>query len=107
VEIAHPYVSWGLWLADCPRAGFGCPNAEHYGPHPISGHVGGLTETGFRCNHCTLECPVEWPADRDAIGRILNMRPVPATRNWRLGEPVQHLVAENIEHGLIAVNGGQ
>lgn len=103
--IAYAYVSWGLWVATCPRPQ--CPGAEHCGPHPLSGYVGGLRDTAFRCGHCTLECPAAWPADRDVIDQLLGMRPVPATRNWSPGEPVEHLVAENIQHGLLSVGGPQ
>ncbi len=101
--VAHPWMEWGMWKARCPRQSLGCTNAEHYGPDPVSGHVGGLTDAGFRCAHCLLECPVEWPRARRVIERLLAIRPIPATRNWLLGEPIKQLIAENIEHGLIGV----
>lgn len=100
---AKVYVSWGLWVASCPADG--CPGAEHYGHAPITGHVGGLTLTGFKCAHCGLMCAAEWPrADlcADAVA-LLAMRPVPATRNWRpdIDEPTDALLGENVEHGLL------
>lgn len=96
------YVSWGLWVADCPADG--CPGAEHFGHAPISGHVGGLTQIGFKCAHCGLICPAEWPPREvcaDVAG-LLAMRPVPASRNWKVGEPVENLLAQNVEHGLLS-----
>jgi hypothetical protein len=102
-EIAHPYVSWGRWVAACPRSG--CPNAEHFGADPFTQHVGGLAEASFRCAHCTLECAVQWPPERQAISALLNARTVPATRNWQVGESVEALLAENIEHGLLSATG--
>ena len=99
--VAHPYMDWGTWKARCPRHDWGCSNAEHYGADPVSGHVGGLTDSAFRCAHCLLECPAVWPPARRVIERLLSARPVPATRNWKTGEPIKHLIAENIEHGLI------
>lgn len=104
-ELAHPYVSWGRWVADCPRRPIGCRNAEHMGAERPGGYVGGLTETSFTCGHCHLQCPVQWPAEREVIDALLGARPVPMTRNWVQGEPVQQLLAENIEHGLEPVGG--
>ncbi len=100
---AEVYVSWGRWVARCPRDA--CPNAEHFGADPDTGHVGGLTETAFRCAHCRLECPAAWPppTERVAIERVLGQRPVPSTRNWQPGEDVRGLVAENVEHGVTSV----
>jgi hypothetical protein len=101
--VAHPYMDWGVWKARCPRQSVGCSNAEHYGADPVSGHVGGLTDHGFRCGHCRLECPAEWPRTRPVIERLLSVRPVPSTRNWQVGEPIKNLLAENIQHGLTRV----
>lgn len=104
-DVAYPYVNWGRWIADCPRLALGCSNREHYGRDANTGHLGGLTDTSFRCAHCGLACRVEWPKDRAAIDALLAARPVPATRNWLPGEPLESLVAENMQHGLIAVGG--
>lgn len=96
------YVSWGIWVARCPADG--CPNAEHAGADRNTGHVGGLGSTFFRCAHCGLVCPAVWPTSeiRDAVVRLLSMRPVPATRNWLPDELPEQLLVENIAHGLIA-----
>jgi hypothetical protein len=101
--VAHPWMERGMWMARCPRLPLGCTNAEHYGPDPIGGHVGGLTDSGFRCARCHLECPAVWPRARRVIERLLAARPIPDTRNWMLGEPIKFLIAENIQHGLIRV----
>lgn len=89
----------GHWIADCPRPG--CANAEHAGPHRVTGHVGGLGGAVFRCSNCELTCPTEWPPNVEDIERLLAMRPVPETRNWWPGETLTDLLAENIAHGLI------
>lgn len=113
-EVAHEAVvevNQGLWIARCPRPF--CSNAEHYGAHPLSKHVGGLREpsepagcTGsFRCNICTWEGPASWPTrdERTAIDALLAMRPVPMTRNWLPTEPIRDLAAENVQHGVLSV----
>lgn len=102
-EVAVAFMEWGRWIARCPRQVLGCSNAEHYGPDPVTQHVGGLTTSGFRCAHCRLECPSKWPAERAGIEAALAMRPIPATRNWLPGEDLATLLAENIEHGLVRV----
>lgn len=99
--IAMAYMNWGRWVADCPREE--CPNAEHFGAAPVTGHVGGLTDCAFRCGFCTLECPALWPPDRALIETILGERPVPSTRNWRPGEPARGLVDENITRGITTI----
>jgi hypothetical protein len=96
---ATAYVSWGLWVADCPRPD--CLGAEHFGHAPITGTVGGLTGVGFRCSRCGLVCASEWPANAVDIEWMLAQRPEPATRNWHPLETLDDLLAENIEHGLI------
>lgn len=106
--VAYAEVSWGIWLANCPRPG--CANAEHFGKHPDSGHVGGLTGTAFKCGTvpvggCGLTCAAVWPDNVADIERLLLMRPIPSTRNWRPGETLNDLLAENIEHGVIPLAG--
>lgn len=97
--IATAYVSWGLWVAKCPRPD--CLNSEHYGHAPVTGHVGGLTAVGFRCNVCGLVCASEWPANAAEIEWALAQRPMVNTRNWAPPETLDDLIAENIEHGLV------
>jgi len=98
--VAKVFVSWGLWVADCPRDG--CRGSEHLGHAPITGAVGGLTPTGFTCARCGLFCASQWPANAEDIWRILAQRPLEETRSWQLGEPIENLIVENIAHGLIA-----
>lgn len=104
MNAAHPVMNWGRWIASCPDSA--CPNAEHYGPDPYANtapHIGGLKDDRFDCSFCKRTFGVEWPQERTEIEVELQLRPVPSTRNWIPGEPVAHLTAENIEHGLVIV----
>lgn len=98
---AQVFLSWGKWVADCPR---GCGNAEHFGPDPESGHVGGLTGSTYTCGSaghgCGLVCPADWPSNVADIEAMVAGRPV-SKRNWRPGEDLHELLAENIEHGIM------
>lgn len=100
---ATVYLSWGKWVADCPR---GCGNAEHFGRDPETGHVGGLTGSSFTCGSaghgCGLICPADWPGNVADIEVMLAARPAP-NRNWRPGEDLHELLAENIEHGVVPI----
>lgn len=87
------YANWGMWVADCPNL---CGGAEHYGAHPASGHIGGLTRTRFRCSKCFAETATVWPKERQRIEALLAARPSPANRNWWPSEPIDHLEEENI-----------
>lgn len=79
----YAYVNHGRWVADCV-----CNGAE-------------LVQRGtrFLCGSCGLESPVVWPDDADDVDRVLEPRP-PRNQNWRPGETVGQLTAENIEHGV-------
>lgn len=81
------YVSWGRWVARCPR----CPSAE-------LAHVG----QPFVCEFCGLICDIEWPSDemRYGIERLLLMRPDSTKQNWLPGETLTDLMAENGAHGI-------
>lgn len=89
-HVAQAYVNWGRWLWDCPicRAAQVCTPADPRG-------------------YC-IECfnagdgwwPVMFPAERDQIGMLLARRPDPRTRNWRPGEPLTQLQAENLALGV-------
>lgn len=96
---AAVFVSWGLWVADCPRPD--CRGAEHFGHAPITGVVGGLTQTGFRCARCSLVCRAAWPANAEDIWHLLAQRPVVETRSWALGETLEDLITENAAHGIL------
>jgi hypothetical protein len=97
--VALVYVNWGMWVAGCPRDG--CLNSEHLGHAPISGHVGGLTEIGFRCSSCGLLCEAEWPDNAEDIWYLLSKRPVKETRNWHPHETLEELLIENTQHGIM------
>lgn len=84
-------VNHGVWKVACPSAG--CPGA-----------IDALEGWGFFCPYCLcgdgLVRPVTWPEERAEIEVLLNARPVPATRNWKPGETVAQLQAENERLGL-------
>lgn len=104
---AVAYVSLGVWVAQCPRPW--CVNADHYGPGPTTGRIGGLTDDAFHCMRCGLVCPAVWPENRVDIQQVLNQRPMFETRNWLPEETVFDLIAENAAHGLLdadSIGGG-
>jgi hypothetical protein len=105
VDLSVPvYMSWGKWVAQCPRPG--CHNAEQLGQCD-DGTVGGLTATSFVCREshlgCGVRCAADWPDRVKEIEFMLRSRPVGA-RNWFPGETVDDLFRENIENGLIPKN---
>jgi hypothetical protein len=65
-----------------------------------------LDEPLMMCSNCFngtvggLWRRVELPGEMSQIEAALLVRPVPNNRNWRPGETVEDLIAENIEHGL-------
>lgn len=98
------YLSWGKWVARCPRPG--CHNAEQFGQCG-DGTVGGLSGTSFWCrethNGCGLKCGADWPGNIEDIEFMTRARPV-AARNWFPGETVDDLLRENLENGLVPKN---
>lgn len=110
--VAVAYMNHGRWVAACPRPG--CMNAEMFG-RCDDGTMGGLEAQRFTCrthDHtsdgrrvtyggCGLKCPVDWPANIADLERVLLARPVPTNRNWRPGETLEELVAQNFEHGIV------
>jgi hypothetical protein len=100
---ATAYVSMGVWVAGCPRPW--CIHADHCGPGPQTGRVGGLTLDLWHCFRCGLVCPADWPAAAADINALLAARPQPETRNWLPGETVEDLLAENAIHGLLPADG--
>ncbi|KKL51323.1 hypothetical protein LCGC14_2296620, partial [marine sediment metagenome] len=79
------YVNHGRWVVDCPT--------EYCGGASIA-------ETVFVCDNCKRVTKVVWPDNRTDIDRVLNVRPVPQTRNWIPGETVDDLERENVSYGL-------
>lgn len=82
----------GRWIAECPD----CKGAEFV-------HV---DEPLFLCANC-LNAAVgnKWrtvtvPNNRVSIERIMLARPMPMNRNWKPGETLGRLKAENRERGL-------
>jgi hypothetical protein len=75
----------GRWIVKCPV----CPMAwlEHLVPEV--------------CTNCGTEITVVPPGDKErlAIHHAVHLRPV-ENQNWAPGEPVDQLLAENIENGL-------
>lgn len=100
---AVAYVSLGTWVAQCPRPW--CVNADHYGPGPNTGRLGGLGRDTFTCLRCGLVCPADWPANRADIEAVLAQRPMFETRNWLPYETVESLLVENAVHGLVDPQG--
>ena len=84
------YFNWGRWLAECPDPS--CSNAEEYGR--------GLKDGSMVCSNCKRMAPARWPDDRATIQKVLEMRPVPGTRNWFPHETVDDLLRENAENGV-------
>ena len=98
--VAVVFVSWGLWVAACPRDG--CRGSEHFGHVPgVTQWVGGLTSFGFVCARCQLVCHSQWPDNADDIWYVLTRRPIWETRNWKPGETLEDLIVENALHGII------
>lgn len=115
-HVAYARVVWGRWVADCPRDG--CTQAEHFGQDPWTSHVGGLAGDVFRCGTegvscgcgrvpvagCGLVCRAVWPANVEAIEKLLMQRPAQQTRNWSPGEDLTGLLLENIAHGIAGID---
>jgi len=93
-------VNHGRWLVRCPY----CLGAELvYPPEPGRRRA----EKTFFCRSCKNQSnggrplPVTWPEEMNEIENILAGRPNAANRNWRPGESLALLHAENIEHRVI------
>lgn len=84
-ETLPAYVSDNRWVADCPacNGGIACWSENPRGA----------------CYDCGRIYRIRFPDNREAIEAVLAARPV-QRRHWLLGETVDMLKAENIEHGL-------
>lgn len=76
-------------------------------PCPFEGCLGALVAPAIPTIYCCAECGTGWyqiifPADRSAIEKALLLRPEAHNRNWRPGETVEMLLAENAAHGVDA-----
>lgn len=88
-ESKSAFVSGGKWLVMC-----GCGNAP-------SAHPGWDVARCFECG--AVYSAIGWPADKEAIAAELVLRPHPKNRAWYPGETVAALAAENILHGVVAL----
>lgn len=85
------YVLRSNWVArcpDCPEVMVVEPGEPFFCPNCLNAANGGRARA------------VIFPAERAEIERLLLKRPAPENRNWLIGEPVEHLRAENAAHGL-------
>jgi len=88
-------IDHGRWVVDCPARR--CCAAQ----------VAAETDPRFFCHQCFNAgydgawLPVVWPdvGTRTEIETLLLLRPEPEQRNWRPGETVEMVRAENVEHG--------
>jgi len=87
----------GRWIADCPF----CPSAQIVSPADqryLCAGSDGCANADIRGAYARVVFPRE--AKRDAIEEALLARPDRANRNWRPGETVAVLHAENAQHGV-------
>lgn len=86
------FVNDGRWLVMCEV----CNGAQE----------ASRSDRRFLCVDCLnaghggLWRRVEWPRDAEAIEAVLSARPQVANRQWRPGETIRDLLAENREHGV-------
>lgn len=84
------YANHGRWVVDCP-----CGSAQ----------LASKDDRRFFCVECRNAwcqgkwAPVVWPANLDDIEGLLDMR-LSKNANWKPGEDVMTLVAENVAAGL-------
>ena len=84
MNITRAYANRGRWVVECE-----CRSASQL-----------LPETKrWNCEECGAGYAVLWPLRRLEIEDLLRPRRM-VNQNWNLGEPVEHLLEENIVHGL-------
>ena len=88
--ILQAIVNAGRWVVQCPY----CAGAEYAREDKI-----------FMCQSCwngtdRKWLPVVFPPDRQEIEAILIKRMNPGNRNWRPGETIDFLKAENMAKGV-------
>lgn len=101
--MSYAYLNQGRWVAHCDTDG--CHGAERVWPggqvRERQGHKFGISRQGvLHCSNCGKTSKVSFPEERKRIDRLMSRRPVPETRNWTPGEPVEVLEEENAAHGL-------
>lgn len=85
---AVAYVNHGRWVADCPTAGCGGAMLVLKGGEFLCG-------TCFNAEIGGEYRPIVWPDDAGEIESLLVVRPLPVHMNWRPGETLADLAAEN------------
>lgn len=93
---AYAYLNHGRWVVECPRDG--CANAYLARTAPKRCECVSV-EVCTHSEQCDQIIDVVTPDNRRAIELAVSTRPY-ANRNWRPGETVELLEAENIEHGV-------
>lgn len=92
--ILQARVDHSRWIVDCPD-----PNCR-------GATMADIDDPRFYCFSCHNKAvggdwlPVQFPAEREAIEKMLMERPAEGVRNWRPGETVADLVRENKDHAL-------
>ena len=85
------YVNQGRYVADCV-----CGDGVLLDPDWSLGV----------CLGCyTVHLAITWPSDLRQIADALGVRPALRFQNWRPGESVSLLRAENVAHGIAVVEG--
>lgn len=108
-QSTRAYINHGRWVVECQ-----CGNAVEAVPRPVThpGHSAPhqirVGQKRYRCEpwgveadpsgFCGSTYTVIWPRNARRIVAVLNYRPR-HNQNWRPGETVALLVAENLEHG--------
>jgi hypothetical protein len=90
------FAHWGEWTAKCSHT-YACAGAALVTPF----------QEGFICRSCGRSTELVWPsADMvDGVQRLLLMRPHPQNRNWLPDETLHDLLQQNMEHGVMNVEG--
>lgn len=90
-ETLAPFVNEGRWVATCPSCNAG-----------ISLHRDWPEAYCLSCFRVFVR--FDWPADAGAIERALLGRPL-RNRNWSRRELLEHLLEENVLHGIASQDG--
>ncbi len=88
------YINHGKWYLACPCGGIEFAWEE--------GLTMCLSCFNAHVNHKLLR--TQFPAEREDIERILELRPLP-NRNWAAGETIADLIQENRDHGMEVPDG--
>ena len=99
----NAYYNHGRWVVDCSADD--CRGALRV---PVGRFSSMVMVCNCRdesvCDHQSVPCghvfEVELPSDRIEIERLAGLRPRRAQRNWRPGETVADMQAENLLHGV-------